>query len=251
MRLAMRFILSRFARRSLSCSPCSRCSMRRIWRSTRDWLRCERFTNMASSLPRSAVSLAARRNISVRMWLKARPTSPISSEESTSMGSTSEDGTPWPLLPLMWRISSGSRTSSRSSAPARSLRIGLSTDPAATAANHNASARMTIATTVNATADKIALSRSELPDGWVDAVWVASAMRTTQKATTATATDGIMTSSIKRERTRQFFSSRREPLCAAGPWRERWWLPPDELMLPGRASCPAAGTGSRRNAEPS
>ena len=67
MRAAMRFILDRWASRSLSCSHCSRLSMRRIWRSTRDLLRFDMFTNMASSLLWSAASLAAMRSSSPRI----------------------------------------------------------------------------------------------------------------------------------------------------------------------------------------
>ena len=61
-------------------------------------------------------------------------------------------------------------------------------------------------------------------------------MRTTQNAMTATATAGMMTSSSRRERTRQFFSSRRDPLCLAGvALGERWWLAADG---PGTALVP-------------
>ena len=68
--------------------------MRRIWRSTRDLLRFDRFTNMASSLPWRAASLAAMRSSSPRIASTARATSPISSGESTSTDSRS-DGAFW------------------------------------------------------------------------------------------------------------------------------------------------------------
>ncbi len=166
------------------------------------------------------------------------------------MGSTS-DGSPSPLFSLMRRTASGSRTSATSSAPARSLFSGCSTDLAATLVDHDASAKTMITTTPSATANRMALSRTELLGEWIGAPCKVPAMPTTQNATAVTATAGMTTSSNRRERTGQFFNPRRDLLCVAdGPVRECWWPPADRPLLSGRlvgpASCTAAG--SRRNA---
>ena len=139
MRVAMWSILNRFASRSVSCSPCSSSSMSRIWRSTRDWLRQDRSTNISSSLPRSPASLAASRSTSACIWSKARATSPISSEDDTGMPWTSPTG---PSPPgVMRRSASGSRTSASSTAPACSWRSGRSTDRVKTIADATPTAR--------------------------------------------------------------------------------------------------------------
>ena len=126
-RVARWSIWNRLDSRSGSCSPCSRSSISRICRSTSDWLRRDRFTNIALTFPRSAASLAASRSASRWTWSKARATSPISSEESTSMGSTSSE-TPSPSVSLIRRTVSGSRTPATSRAPVRSRRSGRTMD---------------------------------------------------------------------------------------------------------------------------
>ena len=54
MRVARWSSRNRLPSRSASCSPCSRSSISEICRSTRDWLRRDRLTNIALTLPRSS-----------------------------------------------------------------------------------------------------------------------------------------------------------------------------------------------------
>ncbi len=134
MRVARWSIWNKLPSRSGSCSPCSSSSISLICRSTRDWLRRDRFTNIALTLPRSAASLAASRSASRCTWSKARATSPISSKESTSIGSTSA-GACSLSDSLIRRTVSGSRTPATSSAPARSRRSGRTMDRPTTTVN--------------------------------------------------------------------------------------------------------------------
>ncbi len=134
--------------------------MRRIWRSTSDWLRRERFTNMALMFPRSAASLAASRTASLWTWSNARATSPISSVESTSMGSTSS-GASVPPPPLIQRTVSGSRTPATSSAPARSLCSGRVMERLTAMVKNSARASTSSTAMPSISAELIDLSRSE------------------------------------------------------------------------------------------
>ena len=63
-RVARWSIWNRLDSRSASCSPSSSSSISWICRSTRDWLRRDRLTNIALTLPRSAASLDASRSAS-------------------------------------------------------------------------------------------------------------------------------------------------------------------------------------------
>ena len=223
--------------------------MRRIWRSTRDLLRFDRFTNMASSLPWRAASLAAMRSSSPRICLDG------ARHVTYLVGGVHIDGFPVGRRVLAIVLAdaaaaSGSRMPAASSALARSRYSGRSTDLAVTIVNHAASTKTTIITTPIASADRMAPSRAEPLGEWIRVPCRMSVRPITQNAMTATATAGMVTSSSRRERTCRFFSSRRAPLGAADAWvRECWWPPAGGLMLSGRragsASC-TAGIRSRR-----
>ena len=113
---------------------------------------------MALTLPRSAASLAASRTASRCTWSKARATSPISSVESTSIGSTSS-GASTASPSVIRRTVSGSRTPATSSAPLRSLRSGPVMDRPTAMVKNRASASTSITAALSMSADLIARSR--------------------------------------------------------------------------------------------
>ena len=114
---------------------------------------------MALTFPRSAASLPASPMASLCTWSKARATSPISSVESTSMGTTSW-GISSPSVSLIRRTASGSRVPATSRAPLRSRRSGRIMDlPTATVAR-NARARTSRTTAPQMITSRIALLRS-------------------------------------------------------------------------------------------
>ena len=117
-------------------------------------------TNIALTLPRSAASLAASRTASRCTWSNARATSPISSVESTSIGSTSSAASVTSPL-VIRRTVSGSRTPATSSAPVRSLRSGRVIDRPTAVVKNRASASTSITAALSMSADLIALPRCE------------------------------------------------------------------------------------------
>jgi hypothetical protein len=135
--------------------------MRRICRSTSDWLRRDRFTNIALTFPRSLASLEASRTASACTWSKARATSPISSVESTSTGLILT----WPSAPslsLSRRTIPGSCTPAMLSASARSRRSGRTIDRPTTIVNSMASASTMSTMAPTTAAVVIAFFRSPL-----------------------------------------------------------------------------------------
>ena len=75
------------ANRSESCSPSSRSSISRSWRSTSPWVRRERLTNISLTFARSAACSDASRTASLCTASNARATWPTSSREYTGTGS--------------------------------------------------------------------------------------------------------------------------------------------------------------------
>ena len=113
----------------------------RTSRSMSDWLRRDRLTNIALKLLRSMASLPASRTASAWTWSNARATWPISSADSTSIGSTcrliDESG-----ASPSWRTRSGSSTVAMLSAPSRSLRSGPTRDRATAIVANSTRSRM-------------------------------------------------------------------------------------------------------------
>ena len=119
---------------------------------------------MALSLPWRTASPTASRRSSLRVSSKERAIPPISSEESTSIG-TRSNGAP-SLLSLFSparRTVSASRAPASSEAPIRSRYSGCNTDLVTTIVNHDASAATMITATPAASTDRMALSRTEPP----------------------------------------------------------------------------------------
>ena len=143
-----------------SASFCSRESIMRASRSISDWLRRDRLTNIALKLLRSIASLPASRTASACTWSNARATWPISSADTTSIGSTSRLAAGSVASPSC-RTRSGNSTVATLSAPSRSLRSGRTRDLATASVANSTRNRMITVTTPLTSADVSALPRSD------------------------------------------------------------------------------------------
>ena len=175
--------------------------MRSICRSTSDWVRRERLTNIALMLLRRRASSPASRMASRWTSSKARATSPISSRETTPMEGTSICGA-WSPDSRSTRTVSGSRVSATSSASVRSLRSGRTSVPATQAVM----SRIRTSRTRIEAPEIMALRCSALSISWLRETTADARRRSTVR----------MPSTIEVEAEYQLLASRASP-CRSAP----------------------------------